>query len=173
MFRWLHYIGVALIFIAAALLLVTTVSAPVVGDLAILKVLLTNQTDFRHSSVTFGSFGHCILDVPPVTTDQDLCFPKVIGYQPAAIMSEIDGTTFSSAGADSADALTNAFVLHPVASALAFIAGIAALGGFFGSLVAMLIAMVAWLITVVVLAIDFSVFGVSNPHSCLPVCGCA
>lgn len=169
MFRWLHSIGVALIFISAALLLVTTISSPVIGDIAILKVLLTNQTDIRHSSVTFGSFGHCILDVPPVTTDQDLCFPKSIGYKPAVIMSEIDGTAFSRVGTDTADALTNAFVLHPVACALAFIAGIVAIGGFVGSVVGMLIALAAWVITVIVMAIDFTVFGVSIPRSCRDV----
>ncbi len=54
------------LLIAAILLLVTTISAPVVGDLSILKVMLTNKTDIRHSSVTFGTFGHCILDVPPI-----------------------------------------------------------------------------------------------------------
>jgi hypothetical protein len=67
MFRWLHYIGVALIFISAILLVITTISAPIVGDIAILKVTLTNRTDARASAVTFGTFGHCILDVPPVT----------------------------------------------------------------------------------------------------------
>ena len=27
-------------------------------------------------------------------TDQDLCFPKHIGYQPASIMAKIDGKTY-------------------------------------------------------------------------------
>ena len=54
------------LLISAILLLVTTISAPVVGDLPILKVMLTNKTDIRHSSVTFGTFGHCVLDVPPI-----------------------------------------------------------------------------------------------------------
>jgi hypothetical protein len=58
---------VVFIFLASILLLITTISSPVVGDIAILKVMLTNQTDIRNSSVTFGAFGHCILDVPPVT----------------------------------------------------------------------------------------------------------
>jgi hypothetical protein len=64
---WLTYsrVGVVFLFIAAILLLVTTISAPVVKDIAILKVMLTNKTDIRNSSVTFGTFGHCILDVPP------------------------------------------------------------------------------------------------------------
>jgi len=66
MARVLHWVGVFLLLVSACLLLVTTISAPVIGDIAILKVMLTNQTDIRHSSVTFGTFGHCILDVPPI-----------------------------------------------------------------------------------------------------------
>jgi hypothetical protein len=61
-----HHIGTFLLFVAAVLLLVTTISAPVVGDIAILKVMLTNKTVLRNSSVTFGTFGHCILDVAPI-----------------------------------------------------------------------------------------------------------
>ena len=55
-----------LLFAAAILLLITTISAPVIGDIAILKVMLTNRSDIRNSSVTFGTFGHCVLDVAPV-----------------------------------------------------------------------------------------------------------
>jgi hypothetical protein len=61
-----HHVGTFLLFVAAILLLITTISAPVVKDIAILKVTLTNKTDLRNSSVTFGTFGHCILDVAPV-----------------------------------------------------------------------------------------------------------
>jgi hypothetical protein len=61
-----HHVGTFLLFVAAILLLITTISAPVVGDIAILKVTLTNKTDIRNSSVTFGTFGYCILDVAPV-----------------------------------------------------------------------------------------------------------
>jgi len=57
---------VAFFFIAAILLLITTISAPVIRDIAILKVDLRNQTHIRHGSITFGTFGHCALDVPPV-----------------------------------------------------------------------------------------------------------
>lgn len=95
-------------------------------------------------------------------TDQDFCFPKVIGYKPAVIMEEIDHTTFSRASSDSADTLTNAFVLHPVACGLAFIASICALGGAIGGLIGTMIAAVAWIITLVVTAIDFAAFGVST-----------
>lgn len=61
-----HHVGTFLLFASAILLLVTTISAPVIGDIAILKVMLTNRSDIRNSSVTFGTFGHCVLDVAPV-----------------------------------------------------------------------------------------------------------
>jgi len=164
MFRGFHWIGVAFIFIAAILLLITSISAPVIADIGILKVTLSNKTDLRNSAVTFGTFGHCVLDVPPVTSDQDYCSKKAIGYKPAVIMSEADGTSFSRVGTATADGLTNAFVLHPVAAGLAFIAGLCAIGGWFGSLVATLIAIVAWIITLAVMVIDFVVFGVIKNH---------
>lgn len=61
-----HHVGTFLLFAASILLLVTTISAPVIKDIAILKVMLTNKTNIRNSSVIFGTFGHCILDVPPI-----------------------------------------------------------------------------------------------------------
>jgi len=60
-----HHVGTFLLFVAAILLLITTISAPVIGDIAILKVMLTNRSALRNSSVTFGTFGHCVLDVAP------------------------------------------------------------------------------------------------------------
>jgi len=164
MARALHWIGVACLFIAALLLLVTSISSPVNGDIGILKVMLTNSSDIRHSSVTFGSFGHCVLDVAPAKTDQDFCYPKVIGYAPAAIMAQIDKTSLRSDGTEAADALTRAFILHPVACGLAFIAAICAIGGVVGALVGTMIAAVAWLITLVVMVIDFAVFGIIKNH---------
>jgi len=160
MFRWLHYIGVALIFISSILLLITTISAPVVADIGILKVTLANSSALRHSSINFGTFGHCVLDVAPAATDQDACFPKAIGYKPVEIMAGIDGQNFDTTGTSATDSLTNAFVLHPVACGLAFIAALLALGGVIGSLIGSLVAILAWIITLVVLVIDFVVFGI-------------
>lgn len=59
----IHHIGTALLFIAAVLLLITTISAPVVNDISIFKVTLTNSSTQRNSSVTFGTFGYCVRDV--------------------------------------------------------------------------------------------------------------
>jgi hypothetical protein len=77
-------------------------------------------------------------------------------------MAEIDGTSFSRIGTNTADGLTNAFVLHPVACGLAFIAALCAIGGFIGSLVGTIIAVIAWIITLVVVVIDFVAFGVRS-----------
>jgi hypothetical protein len=160
-----HHIGTFLLFVAAILLLITTISAPVIGDIAILKVMLTNKTDIRNSSVTFGTFGHCILDVPPNQTDQDLCFPKVIGYNPAAIMEAIDQTTFTTASIDTSKALTRVMILHPIACGLTFIAFLLAIGsGFCGAIFAASVAAISWIITVVVMATDFVAFGIIKNH---------
>ncbi|KAK4503423.1 hypothetical protein PRZ48_004338 [Zasmidium cellare] len=60
-----------------------------------------------------------------------------------------------------ADKLTRAMVLHPVASGTAFIAAFVAMAsGFAGSLIGGLIACLAWLFTVVVVGIDFTIFGI-------------
>jgi len=160
-----HHVGTFLLFSSAILLLITTITAPVVNDLAILKVTLTNFSDIRNSSVTFGTFGHCILDVAPVETDQDYCFPRTIGYDPAAIMASIDGTGFSTASGDTADALTRVQILHPIACGLAFIAFLLALGaGVLGSLLASMVAAVTFLITLVVMVTDFVWAGIIKNH---------
>jgi hypothetical protein len=82
-------------------------------------------------------------------------------------MSQIDGTHFSRVGTDTTDALTNAFVLHPIACALAFIAALCSIGGVIGGLVGSIFAVIAWAITLVVMVIDFVVFGVCALSSVL------
>ncbi|MCJ1291887.1 hypothetical protein MMC34_003435 [Xylographa carneopallida] len=161
----LHWVGVIFLLSASILLLITTISAPVIGDIAILKVMLTNQSTIRHSSITFGTFGHCVLDVAPAATDQDYCYPKSIGYSPAAIMAQIDGTGFSETASASADGLTYAMILHPIACGIAFIAFLLSIGaGVVGSLLGALVAALAWIITLVAMAIDFALFGIIKDH---------
>jgi len=160
-----HHVGTFLLFAASILLLITTISAPVIKDIAILKVTLTNSSDARHSSVTFGTFGYCVLDVAPKETDQDWCTGRHIGYDPAAEMAAIDGDDFNFASAKSTKGLTRVMVLHPVACALAFLAFLSALGsGLCGALFAALIAAIAWIVTLVVMAVDFALFGIIKNH---------
>jgi hypothetical protein len=160
-----HHIGTFLLFASAILLLITTISAPVVHDIAILKVTLANSSALRHSSVTFGTFGHCVLDVAPASTDQDWCTGVHIGYNPDDIMATIDKTSFNTASKDTTKALTRVMILHPIACGLAFIAFLLALGaGFCGAIFAAATAMVAWLVTLVVMACDFALFGIVKNH---------
>jgi hypothetical protein len=160
-----HHIGTFFLFVSAILLLITTITAPVVKDISMLKVTLTNSSDIRHSSVTFGTFGYCVLDVAPANTDQDWCTGKHIGYNPAEVIANIDQTSFNTASKDTTKALTRVMVLHPVACGLAFIAFLLALGaGFCGAIFAAMTALITWIVTVVVLACDFTLFGIIKNH---------
>jgi hypothetical protein len=81
-------------------------------------------------------------------------------------MAEIDGTTADYTGAGTADTLTYVMVLHPVAAVFAFIAFvIACLPGVASALCASLTTALAWLITLVVMACDFALWGVCNCFS--------
>jgi MFS family permease len=152
----LHWVGVFFLLAAAILLLITTISAPVINDIALLKVTLTNQSALRNSSVTFGTFGYCVLDVAPPQTDQDYCTSKTIGYNPAVEMALVDGTGFSTVSSGTADGLTRVMILHPIACGVAFIAFLLSCGaGVVGSLLGAVVAGIAFIITLVVLATDF------------------
>jgi multisubunit Na+/H+ antiporter MnhC subunit len=102
---------------------------------------------------------------PHGRTDQDYCYPRTIGYDPAAIMAQIDGTGFSTASGDTADALTKVMILHPIACALGFIAFLLALSaGCIGSLIAAMVSAVTFLITLIVMATDFVWAGIIKNH---------
>jgi hypothetical protein len=116
------------------------------------------ETD-EHRREAHGQFANCSHN----RTDQDFCFPKHIGYKPADIMSAVDGTEFSRAAANTVDGLTRAMILHPIACALAFIAFALSCGaGVVGSLLGAFVAALAWALTLIVMAIDFSLFGVRS-----------
>ncbi|KAK1081364.1 hypothetical protein LTR33_004749 [Friedmanniomyces endolithicus] len=160
-----HWLGVFLLFLSAILLLVATISAHVIPDISMLRVTLTNVTDIRNTSVSFGSFGYCVLDVPPIQTDQDWCGSRHIGYQPADIMAKIDHTPFSEMSAGFSDGLTRVMILHPIACALAFIAFCCSLGsGIIGSLIGASVGFLAWILTLVSVAVDFSIWGTIKKH---------
>lgn len=56
-------------------------------------------------------------------------------------------------------------VLHPIACGTAFIAWLVSIGaGVLGSLVSAIVAFVAWIFVLIVLATDFSLFGILRHH---------
>jgi hypothetical protein len=80
-------------------------------------------------------------------------------------MSQIDNTNFNLASEDSTKALTRVMVLHPIVTGMAFIAFLLALGsGVCGALLASLVAGLTWVLTVVVMATDLTLFGVVRNH---------
>ena len=154
MFRPIHYFGCFLLFVASILLLVTTISAPVINSISVMRVDLGRNA----SSLTFGTFGYCVLN-----SEQggDWCTGREIGYDVSNIMVNAERTGFSEASGNTADGLTRVMVLHPVACALTFISFlIACAAGIIGSLIGVIVAFVAWVITLVVMATDFAAFGI-------------
>jgi hypothetical protein len=146
-------IGCVLIFAASICLLITTISAPVVNSISVFRVDLHND-----SSITFGTFGYCVLNAEG---GNDWCTGRTIGYRPAHEMADAEGTGFSEAASNTANGLTNVMILHPIACGVAFIAFLISLGaGFIGSLIGAIVAFVAWVITLVVMAVDFAAFGI-------------
>jgi len=85
----------------------------------------------------------------------------MIGYDAVGVLTSVVNTQFGSTQRDSINNLTRAMILHPIASVLAFIAFLTSAGaGFFGSFLGSGVAFIAWLITLVVMAIDLAIFGV-------------
>jgi len=153
-----HHIGTFLMLVATALIIVTNISAPVVHNIAILKVDLGNSTNAHHSAIHFGTFGNCLVDAQ---AGGDYCSPSQLGYAPADIMARTEGTQFSQYAADTTRALTKVMVLHPIACAMCFIAFLLSLGaGVVGSFLASVVALLAFLVTVVVLITDFVLFSI-------------
>jgi len=142
-----HYIGCFLLLTGAILLLITCISSPTVPNISILTVDLIN---FPFTSVNFGTFGYCLL----FSSSPNSCSSVGVGYSPSSISG------FSAISNGTNDDLTQAMVLHPIACGLAFIAFLLAIGaGFCGSLLASLVGLLAWLLALIAMAIDFQYFG--------------
>jgi len=157
MFRFLHHIGTFLLFAATIFLVITSITSPVVNNIGLLTVNLPNAA--RGSEISFGSWGYCIQD--GAGNGRDDCTNAQVGYNPATVMREVDGTDFSDYAENTAKALTRVMVLHPVAAGLSFIAFFLAMGaGVVGSFLASLVASVAFIVTLVVLVCDFVGLGI-------------
>jgi glucan phosphoethanolaminetransferase (alkaline phosphatase superfamily) len=73
-------------------------------------------------------------------------------------MAQIDGPAYtqSTSSRDTSNALTRVMILHPILCFLAFLSFLLALGsGFLGSLLASLLAAFTFIVSVVVMALDF------------------
>ncbi|KAK4457335.1 pali-domain-containing protein [Cladorrhinum samala] len=167
-----HHFGTFLLFSATILLIIVCISAPVVRNISLLRVDLGPRSgsgdngifdDDENTSayLTFGTFGYCAKGVMGVLNG-DRCSKSQIGYSPARLVENYGGLNqYSDAAISSTRSLTKAFVLHPIAAGLNFIAFMLALGaGFVGSLLASLVALLAFLTTAVACIIDFVAFAI-------------
>ncbi|KAL7799058.1 actin cortical patch SUR7/pH-response regulator pali [Trichoderma ceciliae] len=148
-----HYFGTVLLLAATALLIVVSVTAPVVNNLSILTV------DFSGSSsvdrITYGTFGYCIIN----SNGKDDCTSAHVGYDPTAALAQISQLSFSKSDRDGARVLTKVLILHPIAAGLTFLAFLLCLGtSFLGSFVASLFSALAFVATVIAMACDFAGF---------------
>ncbi|PHH62348.1 hypothetical protein CDD81_7210 [Ophiocordyceps australis] len=152
---FIHHIGTALLLVSLVLLIVVDVTAPVVNKRAIMRVHLGNTVP--GTQVTFGTFGYCHRGL----RDSDQCSHSRIGYNPAAVMSSIDGSRFSKGAERSAKLLTRIMVLHPIATFLCFIALLLCLAaGMLGSFLAAIFAALAFLTTLIAMICDFVLFSI-------------
>ncbi|KAK8138977.1 hypothetical protein PG984_002357 [Apiospora sp. TS-2023a] len=148
-----HHIGSFLLLVATVLLIVTTITAPVVHHLSVLKVRVNDAS--QHGEINFGTFGYCVDNVSPSING---CTRSHVGYDAAALVQRVPGSDIdlSDASAKTANGLTRVMVLHPVACGLTFIAFLLALGaGVLGSFLASMVALLAFIVTLVVLVTDF------------------
>lgn len=160
-----HWIGVAFVSIAAILLLVTSVGAPTVPDIGLLKVFLKNASDIRESSVVYGPFGYCVLDVAPAQTDQDYCSHASIGYTPAQEMRLLNPTTtWTTWKGHDLDLMTVSYILFPIACFIAFCAAGFAFCGVIGSLIASVLCATAFVVTFPVMVVAFVSMGYLKSH---------
>jgi len=80
-------------------------------------------------------------------------------------MSQAENVAFSSASSNTADGLTRTMILHPVACAVAFLAFLFSLiPGVIGSLIGSIVAAIAFILTLVAMAIDFTWCGIIRNH---------
>ncbi|RYO88021.1 hypothetical protein DL764_008780 [Monosporascus ibericus] len=159
---FIHHIGSFLLLVATVLLIVTSISAPAVKNISMLRVDIDRGTaNGNNPVVTFGTFGWCTQDLIQSSDD---CSGAHVGYDPSRVLAEnaglgaVDNSEFRFAAVRR---LTNVMVLHPVAAGLAFISFLLALGaGVVGSLLSALAALLTFVVIIVVLACDFAAFAI-------------
>ncbi|OWZ26302.1 hypothetical protein C356_07027 [Cryptococcus neoformans c45] len=139
--------GSFLLLSAAVLLLVATISAPVIGQISFLDI--TTES----SKATFGVFGYCSNII-----GSDTCSERQIGYNIADVTGNLTDYTYVN---DSLANVTKAFILHPIACGIAFLSFLIALcSDHLGFLFAAFIALLAFIVSLVAMIIDFIVFGI-------------
>ena len=97
------------------------------------------------------------------------CSGRSTGYDMMRVVEDLDGVRSSSGTASAVHNLSRALILHPIACGIAFLSFLTALASHtIGFLFASLIAMIATVITLIAMIIDWVNFGVSLPPCSFP-----
>ncbi|KAK1253634.1 hypothetical protein MKX07_001711 [Trichoderma sp. CBMAI-0711] len=148
-----HYFGTVLLLAATALLIVVSVTAPVVNDLSLLKINFSGSSSVDR--ITFGTFGYCIQNA----NGHDACTHSHVGYEGTDALTQVTSLNFSKSDRDGFRILTKVMILHPIAAGLTFLAFLLCLGtSFLGSFVASFFSFLAFVATVIAMACDFAGF---------------
>ncbi|KAM3425735.1 hypothetical protein BST61_g7668 [Cercospora zeina] len=160
----IHFFGIALLFISSLLLLFVTLSAPIINHLGLLTVDLGFMGDKNQPySFVYGTFGSCCLHCGDHGVD--VCTGRHIGYEPSRQMANNLNIPYQDVSSGTSDALTRVMVLHPIACGVSFIAFLLSIGGgVIASLAGALAAGFAWVLVLIVMATDFTLFGIVRHH---------
>jgi len=139
-----HHIGTFLLFAATILLLVASITSPVINDMPIARATVTSGVNSVRAN--FGVFGYCLSE----DGNSDVCTSSQVGYQLPTVLVTLAQATgvLSDSAQDAINAVTSALILHPIACGLSFFAFLIAacsdrLGFLCASLTALLAAIVA------------------------------
>ncbi|GAA5822349.1 hypothetical protein JCM3770_000529 [Rhodotorula araucariae] len=146
-----HHLGTFLLFAATILLIVSTITSPVINDMPIARATLNVGTN--PIKANFGVFGYCLMQ----NGAADQCTRTQVGYQlPSALVSLAESAGVLSNTEQSAiNAVTTALILHPVACGVSFFAFlIAACSDRLGFICASLIATLAAALALVAMILD-------------------
>ncbi|BGP37412.1 hypothetical protein JCM10450v2_001322 [Rhodotorula kratochvilovae] len=146
-----HHFGTFLLFAATILLLVSSITSPVINDMPIARA--TMNVGSNPIKANFGVFGYCL------TQDgaSDQCTSTQVGYQlPSALISLAESAgVLSDTEQTAINAVTSALILHPIACGVSFFAFlIAACSDRLGFICASLIATLAAALALVAMILD-------------------
>ncbi|GAA6006101.1 hypothetical protein JCM10207_000523 [Rhodosporidiobolus poonsookiae] len=149
-----HHFGTFLLFCAVVLLVVATITSPVVDHMSLAKASFS--VGGIDATVYFGVLGYCIEQSGATS-----CTSTGVGYDiPPILLTLARSTgTLSDTAENAINAVTSALVLHPVGCGVAFLAFlIAACSDRLGFLFASIITFVAAVIALVCMILDLLLF---------------
>lgn len=155
-----------LIFVAFLLLLLVSLSIPIIKTISVLNIAANIQSGIGNAGISggvkFGLWGYCVSDITASAFGFDqsragYCSKSKLGY-------DIDSQVLDTLGLDNLDdiishGLTFVLVLHPIACGLAFLALLFALMLIFrparlASAVALIFSVLAAIVATIAFAID-------------------